>query len=135
MHVLLVVLGLLAAGTAPASDLGRWADRVADCVRTDLAVWTADAEAGLVAFACGAGDRRLVVMANAGDAPQRVMRADRAPLVPVYSTDGDPGAIPSLLVTLFDAGGVAFSNAIPAHTAVVFRPAEQADVRPRGLHE
>ena len=84
----------------------------------------------------GRGDRRLVVMANGSGAPQRVARTPPAePLVPVYATRGDASAIPSLLITLFETGGVAYSNEIPPHTAVVFRPAEQRDVRPKGLEE
>lgn len=139
MHALLAVLGFLAsfsdAGPDAGPDAGRWAAHVAACVQADLDVWTVDREAGLAAFACGKGDRRLVVMANASDAPRRVPRTGGTPLVPVYVTGGDEAAVPSLLITLFEAGGVVYSNEVPARTAVVFRPADYADVRPRGLDE
>jgi hypothetical protein len=89
-----------------------------------------------VAFACGEGDRRLVVMANGDAQPRRVPRPPFAgPLVPVFATRGDVAAVPSLLITLFEEGGVAYSNEVPPHTAVVFRPAGERDVRPKGLEE
>ena len=138
MSLLLFLYSLLAGTMAPADPAHQlWAERVRACLGSGTAeVLAADEAAEVLAFACGRGDRRLVVMANGSGASQRVARAAPVePLVPVFATRGDVRAIPSLLVTLFDAGGVAYSNEIPPHAAVVFRPAEQADVRPHGLHE
>jgi hypothetical protein len=75
-------------------------------------------------------------MANGSDEPQRVPREPPVePLVPVFATRGDVAAVPSLLLTLYEAGGVTYSNEVPPRTAVVFRPAEPDDVRPKGLAE
>ena len=96
-------------------------------------MWTATI--GLAAFECGAGDRRLVVMANGGDAPQDVVRETAEPLVPVFASNGDPGGVASLLVTFFESGKVQYSNRIPPRSVVVFRPAGERDVRPGGVEE
>jgi hypothetical protein len=138
MRLLRFVLSVL-AHTLPSSgdpQLQQWTARVGACLQGGaVEVLVADERAAVLAFACGAGDDQLVVMANGSDAPQRVRRAEATPLVPLYATNADVAAIPSLLITLFEAGGVVYSNEIPARTAVVFRPAEAADVRPRGLEE
>ena len=135
MHLLPFIFSAL-AGVFSGGEAQPWAGRVADCLRQGpVEVLAADAPNGVVAVACGLGGDRLVVMANGSDGPQRVSRAEATPLVPLYATNADPAVVPSLLVTLFEAGGVAYSNEIPPRTAVVFRPAEPADVRPRGLDE
>jgi hypothetical protein len=138
MRLLLLLYGLLVGTVAPPDPAHRlWTERVGACLASGEAeVFSADEAAGVLAFACGQGDRRLVVMANGSEQPQRVSRTVRAePLVPVFATRGDVAAIPSLLITLFETGGVAYSNEIPPRTAVVFRPAEQRDIRPKGLEE
>jgi hypothetical protein len=139
MRLLFFLYGLLAGPLVPVADPAHraWAERVHACLlRGDAEVLAADAVAGVLAFACGEGEQRLVVMANGSDAPQRLRREPSPePLVPVFATRGDVSAVPSLLITLFEAGGTAYSNEIPARTAVVFRPAAPADVRPRGLEE
>lgn len=139
MRLLLLLYGLLAGTVATPEDPAHrlWAERVRACLGSGEAeVLAADEAAGLLAFACGKGDRRLVVMANGGASPQRVERTPPVePLVPVFATRGEVGAIPSLLITLFEDGGATYSNEVPARTAVVFRPAAPGDVRPRGLDE
>ncbi|MDX1418942.1 MAG: hypothetical protein R3181_03150 [Rubricoccaceae bacterium] len=139
MHLLLILYSLLAGtGTlSPDGPHGRWAQRVSACLAAGpVDILAADEAAALLAFACGAGERRLVVMVNGGGVPQRVARTPPVePLVPVFATRGDVATVPSLLVTLFDAGGTAYSNEVPPRTAVVFRPAAQADVRPSGVEE
>jgi hypothetical protein len=137
MRLLLLAFRLFAEALSPADPaLGPWTDRVGACLGSgDAEVFAADEATGLVAFSCGAGDERLVVMANASAAPQRLRRETTEPLVPVFATRGDVAAVPSLLITLFEEGGVEYSNEIPARTAVVFRPARPDDVRPKGLME
>lgn len=139
MRLLIFLYSLLAGAGAPSADpaYSLWDDRVRACLAAGpVEVLSVDEAAGLLAFSCGAGEQRLVVMANGSPVPQRVARAAPVePLVPVFATRGDVAAVPSLLITLFDAGGAAYSNAVPARTAVVFRPAAQADVRPKGIEE
>jgi cyclomaltodextrinase / maltogenic alpha-amylase / neopullulanase len=138
MRLLLLLYSLLASTVAPPDDPAHrlWAERVRACLGSGVVeVLAADEAAGVLAFSCGTGDRRLVVMANGSEVPQRVRREDPEPLVPVFATRGDVAAIPSLLITLFEAGGVAYSNEVPPRTAVVFRPAAPGDVRPHGLEE
>lgn len=134
MHLLFFLYGLLAQPDDPARRL--WTARVGRCLSSGpVAVWAADESAGLLAFACGEGERRLVVMANGGETPQRVRREGMEPVVPVFATRGAVADVPSLLVTLFEAGGVVYENEVPPRTVVVFRPAEPDDVRPGGLEE
>ena len=134
MPTFLLLLRLLTA-VAPLDASGSiWAYRVGGCLaQSTPTVWSADAD--LLAFACGEGERRLVVMANGSAVPQDVVRETTEPLVPVFASDGDPAAIASLLITLFDAGGVQYSNRIPPRTVVVFRSAAEQDVRPAGVAE
>ena len=127
MRFLLLLYSLLAGTAASPGDAEHrlWTARVGACLASGTGeVLAADEAARLLAFACGEGNERLVVMANGSGVPQRVPRArPPEPLVPVFATRGDVGAVPSLLVTLFETGGVAYSNEVPPRTAVVFRPA------------
>jgi hypothetical protein len=137
MYLVFLAFSLFAEALSPADPaLRQWTDRVGACLgRGEAEVFAAEAAPEVLAFSCGTGDGRLVVMANASEVPQRLRRETTEPLVPVFATRGDVAAVPSLLITLFEEGGVGYSNEIPARTAVVFRPARPDDVRPRGLVE
>lgn len=134
MLPLALSLRLLAAVLPLDAEASLWAERVGACLSAEASsVWAAKSD--LLAFACGAGGRRLVVMANGDGVPQDVVRVSAEPLVPVYASNGDVAAVPSLLLTLYDSGGVRYSNRIPPRTVVVFRPAAERDVRPGRVDE
>ena len=101
-------------------------------------ILAADDATETLAFARRHEGEEWIVMLNRSGEAQRVRFGQRgadAPLVPIFTSRGDVSAIPSLNVTIPDEGEVLFSNAIPPRTAVVFRRATQADVRPHGLDE
>ncbi len=106
--------------------------------RGTFTLLAADSAANTLAYARRDGDEELVVMVNASDAAQRVRLPGRgadSPLVPIFASRGSLAEIPSLNITLPEAGGVVFSNEIPARTAVVFRRVREGDVRPQGVQE
>ena len=82
------------------------------------------------------GDRRVVAF-NAGDASVFLPMPGEGvpePLVPV-SVSRDDAARVAMLVAQFDDEGATYGLRIPPRTTVVFRPADPADIRPRGLDE
>ena len=82
------------------------------------------------------GDRRVVAF-NAGDTSVFLPMPGEGvpePLVPV-SVSRDDTARVAMLVAQFDDEGATYGLRIPPRTTVVFRPADPADIRPRGLDE
>ncbi len=82
------------------------------------------------------GDRRVVAV-NVGDTSAFLpIPGDGvpAPLVPVAVSRDDAGRIAGLVAQLDDEEAT-YGLRIPPRTTVVFRPADPADVRPRGLDE
>ena len=82
------------------------------------------------------GERRVVAF-NAGDQDAFLeLPGDGVPrpLVPEMVSRGDLPGVPSL-VALFDDDRAVYGLRVPARTTVVYRPAAEGDVRPRGLDE
>ena len=82
------------------------------------------------------GERRVVAM-NVGDTEAFLDLTDRlpaAPLVPMFTSRDDTERVPSLVIYVEDDRTV-YGLRVPARTTVVYRPAQPADVRPRGLDE
>ncbi|MEM7789136.1 MAG: alpha-amylase family glycosyl hydrolase, partial [Bacteroidota bacterium] len=105
--------------------------------RGGLSVLAASGDA--VAFERRLGAERRVVAFNRAAAPRFLALPGEgvpSPLVPVVVSRDDAGAVPSLVAVIDDAeAGLTYGLQVPARTTVVYRPAEAADVRPRGLDE
>ena len=114
-----------------------WSHLAVRCVLSGEAqMITSDESDEVFAFACNDGGERFVVMLNLSDEKRNVERTGEVePLVPIFSSSGDLAAIPSLVIALLDDGTVMYSNPIPPHAFVVFRPIRQRDIRPHGLDE
>ncbi|WP_420455165.1 glycoside hydrolase family 13 protein [Rubrivirga sp.] len=82
------------------------------------------------------GDRRVVAFNPGGTSAFVPIPSDGvpAPLVPMMVSRDDAGRIAGLVVQL-DEETATYGLRIPPRTTVVFRPADPADVRPRGLDE
>ena len=103
--------------------------------RGGLSVLAADSVA--VAFERTVGDDRRVVAFNRADEDRFLALPSAsapAPLVPVLASSGGLEAVPGLVAGVGDVD-VVYGLRVPARTTVVFRPAQPADVRPRGLDE
>ncbi|MBC11626.1 MAG: alpha-amylase [Rhodothermaceae bacterium] len=111
--------------------------RQSDAVLRRGTLQTLAAEGRAVAFGRTLdGDRRVVAF-NAGDASVFLPMPGEGvpePLVPV-SVSRDDAARVAMLVAQFDDEGATYGLRIPPRTTVVFRPADPADIRPRGLDE
>lgn len=120
-----------------AADHIHWAYLAANCVLSGEAqMMFVDEGSGVFAFACSESGERFVFMLNLSDEERNVERTGEVePLVPIFSTNGDLAAIPSLVISLLSDGTVIHSNPIPPRTVVVFRPIRQRDIRPHGLDE
>ena len=82
------------------------------------------------------GDRRVVAF-NAGDTSAFLPMPGEGvpePLVPATVSRDDADRV-AMLVAQFDDEGATYGLRIPPRTTVVFRPADPADIRPRGLDE
>lgn len=103
--------------------------------RGGLAVLAAAGDA--VAFERTLNGERRVVAFNRGDRdvflPLPTETAP-APLVPVFASSGDVAGVPGLVAGVGESD-VVYGLHVPARTTVVFRTADGADVRPRGLDE
>ncbi len=103
--------------------------------RGELATLAARGRA--VAFERALGGDRRVVAFNAGDTSVFLPIPGEgvpAPLVPVFVSRDDAGRVASLVAQL-DDDRATYGLRIPPRTTVVFRPADPADVRPKGLDE
>ena len=99
----------------------------------------------VVAFERQLGDARRVIAFNRADAERFLPLPDAGgegagavpgPLTPIFASSGARREIPALVAVVDeDRGEVVYGLRIPARTAVVFRPVEPRDVRPRGLDE
>ena len=132
----------LAGAALPADTLSAAADsaaafRQSDAVLRAGAVDTLAVRDSSAAFAWALeGDRRVVAV-NAGAAAVFVELPGSGvpdPLVPVFVSRADAGRVPSL-VALLDDDRATYGLRVPARSAVVYRPADLEDVRPRGLDE
>lgn len=84
-----------------------------------------------------AGGERRVVALNTRDEDRFLALpggAPPAPFVAAWASSGGVDRVPGLVVSVGEAD-VLYGLRIPARTAVVFRPARPADVRPGGLDE
>ena len=162
--VLALLAGGAAAQTAPpALDRAEAAYRVltssrpagcapggAGTVCADLAALCgADAALCRGGFSPFAGADSLVAVERVEDGERRVVALNRtgvdrflelpggtppAPFVAVFASSGGAESLPGLVVSVGETD-VLYGLRVPAHAAVVFRPARPADVRPRGLDE
>ena len=114
-----------------------WLNLAVNCVLTGEAqMITSDDSGGVFAFACSDRGDRFVFMLNLSDEKRNVeWTGEVEPLVPIFSSNGNLAAIPSLVISLLSDGTVTHSNPIPPRTVVVFRPIRQRDIRPHGLDE
>ena len=82
------------------------------------------------------GERRVVALNVRGEDRFLALPggAPAAPFVAVFASSGGVERVPGLVVSVGEAD-VLYGLRVPAHTAVVFRPARPADVRPNGLDE
>ena len=111
--------------------------RQSDVVLRRGALSVLAAEADAVAFERTLDGERRIVAFNRGDVdlflPLDVDGAP-APLVPVFVSSGDVADVPGLVAGVGETD-VVYGLRVPARTTVVFRTADGADVRPRGLDE
>ena len=82
------------------------------------------------------GERRVVALNVRGEDRFLALPggAPAAPFVAVFASSGGAARVPGLVVSVGEAD-VLYGLRVPARTAVVFRPARPAEVRPRGLDE
>ena len=95
------------------------------------------AEGAAVAFERLLDGERRVVAFNRGDEDRFLPLPGRrapAPLVPVFVSSGDAARVPGLVAGVGETD-VVYGLRVPARTTVVYRAADGADVRPRGLDE
>ena len=91
----------------------------------------------VVAYEWTLGGDRRVVAANPGETPAFVALGGEGvppPFVPVFVSRADAGPVPALVALVGDEGAV-YGLRVPARTTVAYRPADPAEVRPRGLDE
>ena len=89
------------------------------------------------AVAGGVGEGRRLVALNRRDEDRFLALpagAPPSPFVAVFASSGGVERVPGLVVSVGEAD-VLYGLRVPARTAVVFRSARPADVRPRGLDE
>lgn len=111
--------------------------RQSDAVLRRGALTTLAAEGRAVAFGRSLGGDRRVVAFNAGDTSVFLPMPGEGvpePLVPVLVSRDDAARV-AMLVAQFDDEGAIYGLRIPPRSTVVFRPADPADIRPRGLDE
>ena len=113
-----------ASAQPPSLPFHYWAEKAAVClVRGEASILALEEARGVLAFSCRGAGKPFAVMANIGAEPQRVDQSSAlGPVVPIFATRGALAEIPSVIITLFDEGGVDYSNEIPPHTALVFVP-------------
>ena len=106
--------------------------------RGDLRVLAADSASGSFAMERTLGAERRVVALNRTDEsqflPLPVESGPPTPLVPIFASSGVALNVPALVAAVEETR-VVYGLRLPPRTAVVFRPAEPLDVRPRGLDE